>query len=164
MTGCFGECCGQASLCGEPFVASNSNGNGNGNGNAAQIPQFLLATTLVAVETDTKADTEGNDNNDDDTNQEAPPLELTGAAGMVCGDLDLLVALLHIVDGVFGIVLGARENRILLFDHDSQLLVQRGKFGKSLFNVLQFVVACANVAKQLGGMSGTILLELEGSQ
>lgn len=106
------------------------------NVNVARIPQSLFAATLVTVEADTKADTEGNDNDDDDNNQEAPPLEPTGTAGMLIRLLDFLVAMLNVVDSLNSILFGLLNDRVLLFNHDSQLLVQCGKFGKSLFNAL----------------------------
>jgi hypothetical protein len=82
----------------------------------------LLATTLVAVETDTQAYAQSDNDDDDDADEEAPPLELSGTTGMVSGYLDLLIACLHVVDGLLGILLNVHNVLVLLLDHESDLL------------------------------------------
>ena len=96
---------------------------------------------------DAQADAECNGQDDEEDDEGAPPLELAAAAGMLVGLPDLLIALLNVLDGIDGIVLGLLNDRVLLLHDGGQLLVENGEFRECLFDVLQLIVACAHITK-----------------
>jgi hypothetical protein len=110
------------------------------------------------------ADTHGNGDDDEQDDEGAPPLELAAAAGVVCGGLDLLVALVEVLDGLLGVLLGGHDDSVLLLDDGGQLLVKDGQLTDGLLDALQLVVAGANVAEDRAGMASAVGSELCQSQ
>lgn len=108
------------------------------------------------AETNTEADGE----EDEDDDQETPPLEFAAVAGVLVGDFDLFVALLEVLDGGLCVLLGGVDDGFLLLDEDGHLLEQLGHFGEGLFDAPQLVVAGADVAEDGVGLSQAVGLEL----
>lgn len=116
----------------------------------------LALRSAVLGQTDTKTNTKGNGNDDEKNNEGAPPLELAATASVFIGNFDLLVALFNVLDCVLRVRLSSLNDRLLLLDQGSELLVENGKLGKSLFNTLKLTVAGADVAEHRAGVSGTV--------
>ena len=79
-------------------------------------------------QTNAQTHTKGNSKDDEDDDQRTPPLELATSAGMVVGDLYLLVALFDVVYRVDGIGFGSLDDGFLLLDKRGELLVKNTQF------------------------------------
>jgi hypothetical protein len=106
-----------------------------------------LVTRRVLRKTNTQADAERNGQDDEHDDEEAPPLELSAVGGVLLCLLDLLVALLDVLNGVDGVVLRGLDDGVLLLDQRGELLVQDGEIGQGLLDALELVVAGADIAQ-----------------
>lgn len=120
----------------------------------------LLAAALVAREADTQAHAEGNGKDDETDDEEAPPLELAGAPGVVAGPLDLFVALLDVFDGLLGVVLGGLDGRLLRLHRLGQPDVELGELGERVLNLRELIVAGPDVAKKGARVGGAVRAQL----
>lgn len=100
------------------------------------------------------------DDQDDQDNEEAPPLQLSGAScvldslsklhiGRLGVALDLLRSLFCLDDGCF-----------LVHDNFVQLLEKEGELANGLFDLHNVIVTRANGAEDAGRLSGTVRFEL----
>lgn len=74
--------------------------------------------------------------------------------------VDFFVVFFDIYVGLDCIVFSVFDNWILLFDNGGKFLVEYCEFGKSLFDVLKFVVVCVNVVEDGVGVISVVCLEL----
>jgi hypothetical protein len=105
-------------------------------------------------------DTESDGEDDDDDDEEAPPLQLAAVAGVLVGDLDLLITLLNVLNSVDGVRLGSLDDWFLLLDNSCKLLVKEGKLGERLLNALQLAMTGTHIAKDGTGMTGAVCSDL----
>lgn len=115
----------------------------------------------VLDETNPETDAKRDNDNDEHNDEEAPPLELATVAGVLVGDLDLLVALLNVLDRVDSVLLGGVDDGFLLLDEDSHLLEQLGDLGERALDALKLAVTGADVAEDGVGLAQAVVLQLQ---
>lgn len=109
------------------------------------------------VKADTQADGKSDD---DDGDEQAPPLELAAVASVLVRDGNLFVALLDVVDGLLGVLLRSGDDRFLSLDELCHLLVERGQLDERLLDALQLVVAGSNITQDGIGLACSVGFEL----
>lgn len=109
---------------------------------------------------DAQANTKTDGHKNEDDNEGTPPLELAAVAGVLVGLLDLLVALLNVVDSILGIGLCGADDGVLLLDDSGEVVVEGSKLGESLLDALELVVAGADVTEDRAGVASAVCPEL----
>lgn len=114
---------------------------------------LIVVVVPARAEVDTQANPKTNDQEDEENNEGAPPLEAAAAAGVFYSLGHLLVAFVQVGVGLFRLLLGALDDGALLDDKRLEVLEETGQLDDALLDLLELVVPRAYITQDGGGLT-----------
>lgn len=107
---------------------------------------MILLVVVPVVQTKVQTEHQGEDDNDGQTDEEAPPLEFASATGVLDTLVELDIAGFGVVLDVLGVLFGLLDGLILEHDLGRQIVHELLQFQHCLLDLLDVVVAGADSA------------------
>lgn len=120
----------------------------------------LLHSRLFLPQAKVQTQHQAKDDNDENDNEEAPPLELSSVPSVSLGDCKMFITSCSVFFDSLGLS-GGLLNRCFLQDDDlGEILEELVEFNQGLLNILNIIVTSSYRAKDTIGSSSTIRFEL----
>lgn len=116
---------------------------------------------LVLIQTKVETQYQSEDDDDGQTDEEAPPFEFAGAAGVLDTFVELDVAGFGVVLNVFGVLFGLLDGLVLEDDLSREVFHELLQFHHCSLDLLDVVVPGADGAKHGVGCCRAIRLKLQ---
>jgi hypothetical protein len=99
-----------------------------------------LPCLLASRQSDTQSNTKGKDKDDEDTDEQAPPLKLVPASGVFIGFVDLSIPLVYVLGRLDSVLLRVLDNWILCFYDLSHICEHSCQVRKGSLDLLELVM------------------------